>query len=200
MAAPRWSRSPRARRGFFTLSKGSRIGPITPSSQGQVLRKIIPRQSRLSRQIPIDGQALTAFPGVRSSEAFRHRPSILGRSLTPAWNEITNSRHLGAVTKSARARTVGTSIQSPVWVRNARPGTSLGANTNHISVAAFPPGLQLDKYLRKDRRLRIDKTLQIKRSGSGQVEPRAKVTRGIERCWRAPRGSPAPAGGAASSP
>ena len=42
-------------------------------------------------------------------------------------------------------------------------------NTNHISVAAFSPGLQLDKYLRKDRRLRIDKTLQIKRIGSGQV-------------------------------
>jgi hypothetical protein len=28
----------------------------------------------LPRQIPIDGQALTAFPRVRSSEAFRRRP------------------------------------------------------------------------------------------------------------------------------
>jgi hypothetical protein len=51
-----------------------------------------------------------------------------------------------------------------------RPRRRSCGNTNqHLSVAAFPPGLQLDKYLRKDRRLRIDKTPQIKRIGSGQV-------------------------------
>ena len=33
------------------------------------------------RQIPIDGQALTAFLRVRSSEAFRRRPPILRQSL-----------------------------------------------------------------------------------------------------------------------
>jgi len=35
------------------------------------------------RQIPIDGQAPTAFPRVRSSEAFRRRPPLPGRPLAP---------------------------------------------------------------------------------------------------------------------
>ena len=37
-----------------------------------------PPPKPLPRQIPIDRQALTAFPRVRSSEAFRRRPPILG--------------------------------------------------------------------------------------------------------------------------
>jgi hypothetical protein len=42
-----------------------------------------PPPKPLPRQIPIDGQALTAFPRVRSSEAFRRRPAILGQSIAP---------------------------------------------------------------------------------------------------------------------
>jgi hypothetical protein len=43
------------------------------------LAKTIPRPTRLPRQIPIDSQALTAVPRVRSSVAFRRRPPYPGR-------------------------------------------------------------------------------------------------------------------------
>jgi hypothetical protein len=52
---------------------------------------------------PHRGQALTAFPRVRSSEAFRRRPPILDRSLAPA-------RHL----KPFTIGDLGTRVPEPV--------------------------------------------------------------------------------------
>ena len=57
------------------------------------------------------------------------------------------------------------------WAAEATP---LREHEPHLS-GCVSPGLQLDKYLRKDRRLRIDKTLQIKRFGSGSSRPRGFV-------------------------
>ena len=53
------------------------------SSQRSWENHLPPKPLPLPHQIPIDGQALTAFPRVRSSEASRRRPPILRQSLAP---------------------------------------------------------------------------------------------------------------------
>src|SRR5262249_12023955 len=56
------------------------------------------------RQISIDGQVLTAFPRVRSSEAFRRRPPILGSTARagPASQTLPDSGRLRGRDLAAR--------------------------------------------------------------------------------------------------